>query len=333
MPATLSQIRAWSIEHLIDTAGYWTKTADQWEDAFLQMRNQSYAIAWHGAGGDGLRQRTSADLPIVSAKADLLRQAAGIARNGASEIGAAQRRVLYAVEDAQNAGFAVGEDLSVTDAHTSRTAAEQAARQAQAQAFAGDIRLRAEQLDGAEAKVAGQLTATTAGLSSVSFAENPISTPVPQAPATQRNGIRLVDLKQDGGTSPPPPFAPWDTPVGTPPAPQPAFLPQYEQALTAPPAPAQPGPPMPASPPPAPRPATGPGSVACQQAFDEQQQSLLQNLGGATLGGAVLGGLAAGVPTEGVGAVQGAIGGAFMGGVGEFLNETRKEHPLPQQCK
>ena len=61
------------------------------------MRNQSYAIAWHGAGGDGLRQRTSADLPIVSAKADQLRQAAGIARNGASDISAAQRRVLYGI--------------------------------------------------------------------------------------------------------------------------------------------------------------------------------------------------------------------------------------------
>ncbi|POX88999.1 hypothetical protein C3469_12635 [Mycobacterium kansasii] len=36
MPATLSQIRAWSTEHLIDAAGYWTQTADHWEDVFLQ---------------------------------------------------------------------------------------------------------------------------------------------------------------------------------------------------------------------------------------------------------------------------------------------------------
>lgn len=258
MPATLSQIRAWSTEHLIDAAGYWTKTADQWEDVFLQMRNQSYAIAWNGAGGDALRERTSADLPIVSAKADQLRQAAAIARNGASDISAAQRRVLYAVEDAQTAGFIVGEDLAVTDTRASITAAEQAARQAQAQAFAGDIRLRAEQLEGAEAKVAGQLTATTAGLSNVSFAHNPISPA--QAPATHRNGIQLVDFTQNGGD--PPPFAPWDTPDRTPP-PQPAFLPQYEQALTAPPAVPTPGPPMPASPPPgASLPATGPGSAA-----------------------------------------------------------------------
>lgn len=51
MLATLSQIRAWSTEHLIDAAGYWTETADRWEDVFLQMRNQAHAIAWNGAGG------------------------------------------------------------------------------------------------------------------------------------------------------------------------------------------------------------------------------------------------------------------------------------------
>lgn len=115
MAATLSQIQAWSTEHLIDAARYWTTTADQWEDVFFRVRDQSFALAWHGAGGDALRERTSADLPIVSAKADQLRRAAGIARNGASDISAAQRRVLYAVEDAQNAGFTVAEDFSVTD--------------------------------------------------------------------------------------------------------------------------------------------------------------------------------------------------------------------------
>ncbi|KAA1250871.1 hypothetical protein F0Q45_07415 [Mycobacterium simiae] len=299
MPATLSQIRAWSTEHLIDAASYWTRTADQWEDVFLQMRNQSYAITWNGAGGDALRERTGADLPIVSAKADQLGQAAAIARNGASDISAAQRRVLYAVEDAQNAGFTVGEDLSVTDTRAITTAAEQAARQAQAQAFAGDIRLRAEQLDAAEVKVAGQLTATTAGLSSVGFAEHPIYNPVAQGPATHRNGIHLVDFKQDGGD--PPPFAPWDTPDGTPPPPQPAFFPQYEQALTAPPAPAQAVPPMPSSPPPAPRPATDPGSAVAAKpgcSIYDATKALLEPPGGmiAILTAVPEGGTGVGIP-------------------------------------
>lgn len=201
MPATLSQIRAWSTEHLIAAAGYWSQTADRWEDAFLTMRNQSHSITWHGAGGDGLRQRTGADLSVVSGKADLLRQAAGIARSGASDISAAQRRVLYGVEDAQNAGFTVGEDLSVTDTR-STAPAERATRQAQAEAFAADIRSRAEQLEGADSKVAGQLTASTAGLSNIGF-----------GPAG--NGVQLVDFKQDGG--PQPPVSPWDIPDKPPP--------------------------------------------------------------------------------------------------------------------
>lgn len=137
---------------------YWTQTADRREDAFLTMRSRAQSITWHDAGGDALRQRTGADLSVVSGKADLLRQAAGIARNRASDISAAQRRVLDGVEDAQNAGFAVGEDLSVTDTR-STSPAERAARQAQAEAFAADLRLRAEQLGGADTKVSGQLTA------------------------------------------------------------------------------------------------------------------------------------------------------------------------------
>ena len=90
--------------------------------------------------------------------------------------------LLYAVEDAQNAGFNVGEDLSVTDSRITSTPAEQVARQAQAEAFAGEARARAEQLEGADLEVSGQLTTTTADLGTVGF-----------APAASGNGIHLVD--------------------------------------------------------------------------------------------------------------------------------------------
>lgn len=224
MVATLSQIQAWSTEHLVDAAGHWTTTANQWEDAFIRIRNQSYSLTWKGDGGDGLRQQTSADLAIVSGKADQLRQAASIARSGASAISAAQRSVLYGVEDAQNAGFQVGEDLSVTDTRTSRTATEQAARQAQAQAFAADLRTRTEQLVGTEHRVAGELSATTADVGTLGFA---------QTAAPNGNGIQLVDFKQDSGAAPPP---------------QPGFIDQYEGQLTSPgPQPAPPVVPMPTS--------------------------------------------------------------------------------------
>lgn len=190
MTATLSQIRAWSTQHLTDAAGYWSNTADQWEDTFLRMRNQSQAIGWRGAGGDALRQRTGADLSIVSGKADQLRQAARIARNGASDISAAQRQVLHAVEDAENAGFTVGEDLSVSYTDNGGTAAVRAARQAQAETMASQIWSRAAQLNGAEVKIAGQLTAATTGLGKAAFTHD-----------SKGSGVQLVDNTQGGDNS------------------------------------------------------------------------------------------------------------------------------------
>nr|VTO96046.1 hypothetical protein BIN_B_01329 [Mycobacterium riyadhense] len=165
------------------------------------MRNQSHLIVWEGAGGDGLRERTAGDLAIVSSKADHLRQATQIARDGAGVIGAAQRRVIYAVEDALDAGFNVEEDLSVIDTRTSRTAAERASRQAQAQAFAGDIRRRATQLVGLEHEVAAKISAATAALRAVSFPEPPTAPapPIP-SPRNHKPHIRAVDrhtFKQD----------------------------------------------------------------------------------------------------------------------------------------
>lgn len=223
MPASLSRIQSWSIEHLIDAAAYWSRTADRWEDAFLTMRNQAHAIIWNGAGGAALRQRTAADLSVVSGKADRLRRAAKMARDGASDISAARRRVLYGVEDAQNAGFTVEEDLSVTDPR-STTAPGHAVRQAQARAFAADIRSRAERLEAADAKVAGDLTSTAGDVGDVGFAgpsnHRPANHSGQLAAPTgdsrngrgaaavadgQPGGADLVGFKQYGGADPPAP--------------------------------------------------------------------------------------------------------------------------------
>ncbi|MBY0387402.1 MAG: hypothetical protein K2X56_04665 [Mycobacterium pseudokansasii] len=196
MLPNLSQLQAWDTEHLIDAAHYWSRTADLWEDVFLQMRNQSHTIVWDGAGGEALRARTGGDLVIVTARADQLRQAAVIAREGAGTIGAAQRRVIYAVQDANDAGFNVGEDLSVVDTRTSRTAAEQASRQAQAQAFAADIRQRATQLIGAEHEAGAKVTAATAGIATTSF---------PETPHDHKPRIQAVDQRIPVPQGPPPP--------------------------------------------------------------------------------------------------------------------------------
>jgi hypothetical protein len=173
MIPTLGQVEAYTTDHLVDAADHWDGLADSWEDAHWQVRNQAHALDWQGLAGDALRARTASDYTIASDHADQLRGTARIARQQAGELERLRNRVLYAVEDAHNAGFTVGEDLSVTDTRTSRTTAELAARQAQAQIFAADIGSRAGALVGADTEVAGNLTAAAAGVGNTPFIEKP----------------------------------------------------------------------------------------------------------------------------------------------------------------
>jgi hypothetical protein len=159
MIPTLSRIQGYSSDHLVDAADHWGDLADRWEHVHWQVRNEAQALDWEGLAGDALRARTASDYTVAVGQADQLRGAAGIARQQAGELEHLRSRVLYAVEDAHDAGFTVGEDLSVTDTRTCRDATELAARQSQAQVFTADIRARAGALIGADTEVAGNLTA------------------------------------------------------------------------------------------------------------------------------------------------------------------------------
>ncbi|GAB7148995.1 hypothetical protein LRC537489_22330 [Mycobacterium riyadhense] len=106
---------------------------------------------------------------------------------------AARSRLRYAVEDAQAAGFAVGEDLSVADRSTGGAAAVPA-RQAQAEAFSVDIAQRAAQLVELDQQVAGKISAALTGIADISFDNAAPVSPTPTP--TGHNGIQLVDWKQ-----------------------------------------------------------------------------------------------------------------------------------------
>ena len=134
--------------------------ADRWEDAHWQVRNEAHSLNWEGSAGNAVRARTVADYAVAAHRADQLRTAAGIARQQAGELERLRNRILYAVADAEDAGFDVGEDLSVNDIRAMSNPAELIARQSQAQAFAADIRQRAISLVGVDSDVAGSLTAT-----------------------------------------------------------------------------------------------------------------------------------------------------------------------------
>jgi hypothetical protein len=59
MIPTLSQIEAYTTDHLVDAAEYWDGLADRWEDAHWQVRNQAHSLDWRGFGGDAPRERTA----------------------------------------------------------------------------------------------------------------------------------------------------------------------------------------------------------------------------------------------------------------------------------
>ncbi|WP_186245983.1 hypothetical protein [Mycobacterium simulans] len=128
-----------------------------------------------------------------------MHEAAKVARSGASDLYAARSRVRYAVEDARTAGFFVGSDLSVMDRSTGGSATQRAARAAQAQVFAGDIRQRAAQLIELDAQIAGKVAAAAAGIRDT-FPQDP----TPGEPPKD-NPVQAVDnhtFKED----PPLPF-------------------------------------------------------------------------------------------------------------------------------
>lgn len=209
---TLSSIRAWDVEHLVDAANHWDGTADRWENVSIQVWQQSRGLDWEGQARDALIERTTTDKTTVIGKADQLREAATIARRGAGDISAAQRRVMYAVQDAHNAEFTVGEDLSVTDTRTRSNAAELAVRQAQAQVLAANIRECTAELVGLDTEVGGKITGAAGDVGDTAFAERLIKKP------GNKGTIQLTGFgaKDDPPLPPAPPQPPAPIPPQSP---------------------------------------------------------------------------------------------------------------------
>ena len=185
----LSALLAWPTEHLTEAATHWETVGERSYGVAHGVWSDALTVDWSGEAAEALRTDTHADVMTTSAVVDQLQSAASVARSGASDLDAARSQMRYAVEDARSAGFEVGEDLSVTDQMSGGSAAQQVARQAAAQAFAGNIGERAAQLVSVDAQVAGKITAAVAGIGST----------FPQTPPA--NGqVQAVDnrtLKQD----------------------------------------------------------------------------------------------------------------------------------------
>lgn len=102
---TLSQIHAWDVDHLIESAERWHSTADRWESVYGQVWQEAIGMDWHGQARDALIDRTTADWAMVGSKADQLREASLTTREGAGDISAAQRSVLTAPASVDSSGL------------------------------------------------------------------------------------------------------------------------------------------------------------------------------------------------------------------------------------
>jgi hypothetical protein len=101
-------------------------------------------------------------------QADVIVRAANIAEDGVTDIQAAQRQALEAIESAEVDGFKVGDDLSVRD--TRRVdLSDMAARHTAAKLHAEDIRWNAERLVAADAFVGQRLEAKAGELDGITF--------------------------------------------------------------------------------------------------------------------------------------------------------------------
>jgi hypothetical protein len=174
---TLSELLSWSTEHLTEGADYWERIADRWDSAFAEVEQQIRASEWAGSGFDAASDRAYVDKVKVGDTAEGLREGARIARRGASDISAAINRLRYSVEDAHDAGFDVYDDYTVASRRISRTAAERAARQAQAESFSADIRYRAAQLVACDQQIGSRITTAVGHIGGLSFDEHG---PIPQ---------------------------------------------------------------------------------------------------------------------------------------------------------
>lgn len=157
----LSQLLAWPTGHLTEAADHWEAVGGRSYVVAHQVWRDALSIDWRGAAADAVRATSHADMLTTSVVADQLHAAAGVARGGASDLYAARSRARYAVEDARAAGFTVGEDLSITERVGG---VRRASRDAEARAFAGDIRRRAEQLVELDRRVAQKVTAAVGGI-------------------------------------------------------------------------------------------------------------------------------------------------------------------------
>ncbi len=155
-------------------AATWTRTAASWGDVFTDIQTRVQApggLPWSGRAADAAGRRSHSDRLTVIAASDRLHEASAVAMRGAGQIEAQERGVLDAVAAAEDAGFVVGEDYSISR-RDPVPESQFAAKQAQAQVFADGLRWRVAEFVAVNRQVAAHLTSAAEGVGTVRFADD-----------------------------------------------------------------------------------------------------------------------------------------------------------------
>lgn len=169
---TLSEVRAFTGDYLIDAASHWSDTPGRWTDAFDGLARDVVSPAgaeWRGEAAEAAARRVGADRRRVDSAADELATAASTARRAADNLRAAKAKLLSTVRAAEAAGFEVGDDFSLTTIEITTSARELAAREAQMRGFGIAIRADVLALVKADQRAAAQLADAATGLRSLTF--------------------------------------------------------------------------------------------------------------------------------------------------------------------
>jgi hypothetical protein len=186
---TLSEVRAFTGDYLIDAARHWSGSAARWSEAFDGLARdvaQPAGAEWRGDSADSAALRAGSDRRRVAGAADELGAAAMAARRAAEDLHAAKSKLLNTVRAAEAAGFEAGEDFSLTTVESS-TATEWAAREAQMRNFGFKIRSDVLALVEADEDAAAQIDRAAQGLQSLDFGSDDHHT-------SDRGVIQAVDF-------------------------------------------------------------------------------------------------------------------------------------------
>jgi hypothetical protein len=168
---TRSGIENWPTQHLDDAAARWEAKATTSVETFEQHHRNVVSpggTEWTGLANEAAVDRVTSDLGVVRHHAEVKTEAAKEARTGGEDIRAVKKLVAEAISEAEQDGFTVSEDLSVTDArkYDIDTVLE---RNKAAKEHAEFIRFRAAQLVAADKLVGKQLKAKAAELQGIKF--------------------------------------------------------------------------------------------------------------------------------------------------------------------